>query len=433
MKFGYQGGFSNPTQTYQNFTQVVQVRTNNGVPNQLTQTHLRRARSTSKYIRNLMPTNFYAQDQWTRNRLTLQGGVRYDQLTSSYPDQRIGGPGWPYAPAEIFYPAGSTPGYDWKDITPRMGVAYDLFGNGKTAVKFNLGKYLEAITASNNDLDMNPLIRTAISTTRDVDRLRTGTSCRTAISTNPAAERRMRGDGQPEPRASGVHPDLRPGLRRRLGHPAVQLGMGLSVQQEIAPRVSVTVGYYRNWWGNWYVVDNRSTTLADYTPFSIMRADRSAAAGRRRLDDRRPVQPRAGQGRAGGRARAILEQLRGADGELAGRGYLGRARGCGTGSRCRAARAPGAGSRTAAPCGPNCRSWAPGRRAATNSSVTANVNALGGGPFALSVNNPYCRIAEPYRTDFRGLATYVDPEGGRPAGRRRGRASPATRCGRTTR
>jgi hypothetical protein len=46
----------------------------------------------------------------------------------------------------------------------------------------------------------------------------------------------------------------------------------------------------------------------------------------------------------------------------------------------------------------------------TNSSVTANVNALGGGPYALSVNNPYCRIEEPYRTDFRGLATYVVPK-----------------------
>jgi hypothetical protein len=46
----------------------------------------------------------------------------------------------------------------------------------------------------------------------------------------------------------------------------------------------------------------------------------------------------------------------------------------------------------------------------TNASVTANVNALGGGPFALSVNNPYCRIAEPYRTDFRGLATYTVPK-----------------------
>ena len=38
MKFGYQGGFSNPTQTYTYFNEVILVRISNGVPNQLTQT-----------------------------------------------------------------------------------------------------------------------------------------------------------------------------------------------------------------------------------------------------------------------------------------------------------------------------------------------------------------------------------------------------------
>src|SRR6185503_15266784 len=46
-------------------------------------------------------------------------------------------------------------------------------------------------------------------------------------------------------------------------------GLGLSVQQEVAPRVSVNVGYFRNWWGNWYTVDNRAVAASDYTPFSI--------------------------------------------------------------------------------------------------------------------------------------------------------------------
>ena len=45
--------------------------------------------------------------------------------------------------------------------------------------------------------------------------------------------------------------------------------LGLSVQQELLPRVSLNVAYNRSWWGNWYVVDNRSTLAEDYTPFSI--------------------------------------------------------------------------------------------------------------------------------------------------------------------
>ena len=149
--------------------------------------------------------------------------MRYDSLASSYPDSRVGGPGYPFAPEEIFYPSRSTPGYDWKDISPRIGAAYDLFGNGKTAVRFNIGKYMEAITATNNDLDMNPLVRTVVRTTRgwtDTNQeLRAGLR-----SDEPGGQRRMRADGQPEPGAAGIQPQLRPELRRRLGYAALQLG-----------------------------------------------------------------------------------------------------------------------------------------------------------------------------------------------------------------
>ena len=37
----------------------------------------------------------------------------------------------------------------YHDITPRFGAAYDLFGNGKTALKVNLGKYLQGASVSN--------------------------------------------------------------------------------------------------------------------------------------------------------------------------------------------------------------------------------------------------------------------------------------------
>ena len=157
MKFGYQGGFSNPSQTYTYFNEIIGVRLNNGVPNRLTQVITAAPYANPKFVRNLLPTSFYGQDQWTANRLTLQGGLRYDYLLTTYPESRIGGPGYTAAAQpEIVYPSRSTQGIHWHDVSARWGVAYDVFGNGKTAVKFNMGKYMEAFVASNSDFDLNP-------------------------------------------------------------------------------------------------------------------------------------------------------------------------------------------------------------------------------------------------------------------------------------
>ena len=34
--------------------------------------------------------------------------------------------------------------YNWKDISPRFAGVYDLFGDGKTAIKANIGRYVLA-------------------------------------------------------------------------------------------------------------------------------------------------------------------------------------------------------------------------------------------------------------------------------------------------
>src|ERR1051325_844737 len=164
MKIGYQGNISHPSQGYFNFTPFIQYRFNNGVPNQLTQTAI--YPGTVKFQRNILMTSFYGQDTYTRSKLTVQGGVRYDGIGTGYPDTAVGGPDYLLMPTRIAYKAGTTDEIHWKDVTPRMSAAYDVFGNGKTALKMNLGKYLTALTASNSDLDLHPLIRTALQTTR---------------------------------------------------------------------------------------------------------------------------------------------------------------------------------------------------------------------------------------------------------------------------
>jgi hypothetical protein len=119
---------------------------------------------------------FYAQDQWTRKRITISGALRYDHATSSYNPTCVGGDGTePWMPVQIGgayagqrrYCTPKTDGVNYHDITPRWGVAYDIFGNGRTSLKWNMGKYLNAAGLSGIYSGANPARRTVNSITRN--------------------------------------------------------------------------------------------------------------------------------------------------------------------------------------------------------------------------------------------------------------------------
>src|SRR5262249_23200302 len=80
----------------------------------------------------------FAQDQWTVNRLTLNLGLRYDHYYGHA--LSIDNPATPLRAAIHTDEVTNFPNYH--DITWRLGGAYDLFGNGKTAVKVAFGKYM---------------------------------------------------------------------------------------------------------------------------------------------------------------------------------------------------------------------------------------------------------------------------------------------------
>ncbi len=412
LKIGYQGNVSHPSQSYFNVTPFIQYRFNNGIPNQLTQTGV--YPGTVKFQRNILMTSFYAQDTYTRSRLTLQGGLRFDSIGTGYPDTGVGGPDYQLMPTRIFYAAGTTDEVHWKDITPRVGAAYDLFGNGRTAIKFNIGKYLTALTASNSDLDLHPLIRTNLQTTRTWNDSfyaagdpRRGNFVPDCDLRSPGAKAECGAMANQNFGQEAFTKTFDPELIHGWGKRTYNWEMGLSVQQELVPRVGLTVGYFRRWFGNFYTADNILTTAADYTPFSIPI----------------PIDPRL-PGGGGGTVTGLYnlvpnkvgqedmyQQLSSEFGEMIENWH---GIDLSVNARLRNGLTIQGGTSTGRRLQDNCaiRSVLPETYSWDNTTAvqTTRVSTTVGSLATSGLQNYSCRVVEPMRTSFRGLATYAIPK-----------------------
>ena len=267
LRVGYQGAWLYDER--KNFTnsEFLQYRTQNGVPDQITMT------ITQYPIRQRVRYDaFYLQDQWTLGRVTFQGALRYDHAWSYFPEAQVGPVR--FFPNAVVYP--ETQGVEgYHDLTPRGGVAIDLFGNGKTSLKVNAGRYLEAAQNMGPFVASNPTNRLSTTTTRQWTDSNTNRVVDCDLL-NPAAHNLTSSGGDvcgpysnqnfgKEIFESRLDDALVSGLGVRSG----DWQFGVAVQREIMPRVSVEIGYQRRWLVNFTAVDNFSRAVEDHTEFGV--------------------------------------------------------------------------------------------------------------------------------------------------------------------
>jgi hypothetical protein len=244
-------------------------RLNNGVPNQITENLTPWAQE-----QKAPESAIFAQDQWRLGRATLNGGVRLDILKRFYSAETLG-PAYLDPSRHLTFAEASD--INWKDITPRAGIAYDVFGNGSTAVTVSLGKYpTRGFYPGPSVLFGNaPVAALALSTTRawtdkngnfavDCDLLNKGSQDNTATGGDICGPMSNQAFGSAVP-VTQYDPAIESGWGKRQYNWEFASG----IQRQVTKGLSANFSVFRRSFGNFLVVKNLSVSASDYTFYSV--------------------------------------------------------------------------------------------------------------------------------------------------------------------
>ncbi|OLD12506.1 MAG: hypothetical protein AUJ01_16105 [Acidobacteria bacterium 13_1_40CM_3_65_5] len=210
-------------------------------------------------------TGIFGQDRWTIKRATINAGVRFDWYIGETGEGDLlagrfyAGKHFGKCADGVNNPAAGCVGrvQNWKDISPRLGISYDVFGNGKTAVKTSIARYVNGdvntTTGQNNPVGTVPTQSTY--NWNDLDKNNSIFNLDGSVQSTELTA------------GAATNANFGKGVVTTVQDPATLVGWGVrpynweyagSVQHELLPRVSVNGGYYRRWYGNQTTLQNRA-------------------------------------------------------------------------------------------------------------------------------------------------------------------------------